>query len=138
MSDFVLTPTVDQTQEFIEIANDFANPLDLVREAISNSFDAHATDIRLAFETELISGETTFVIRMSDNGDGMGRGELQAFFDLGNSTRRADKTTIGEKGHGTKIYYNAKKLVVDTQREGTRFIATLEAPFSKLHDRRNS
>ena len=66
----------------------------------------------------------------------MGRGELQAFFDLGNSTRRADKTTIGEKGHGTKIYYNAKKLVVDTQREGTRFIATLEAPFSKLHDRK--
>ena len=52
MSDFVLTPTVDQTQEFIEIANDFANPLDLVREAISNSFDAHATDIRLAFETQ--------------------------------------------------------------------------------------
>ena len=59
MNEFVLTPTVDQTQEFIEIANDFANPLDLVREAISNAFDAHATDIRLAFETELISGETT-------------------------------------------------------------------------------
>jgi hypothetical protein len=29
MSEFVLIPTVDQAQEFIEIANDFANPLDL-------------------------------------------------------------------------------------------------------------
>ena len=29
MADFVITPKVDETQEFIEIANDFANPLDL-------------------------------------------------------------------------------------------------------------
>ena len=36
----LLTPQVDQTREFLEIANDFANPLDLVREAISNSYDA--------------------------------------------------------------------------------------------------
>ena len=129
MSEYTLTPLVDQAQEFIEIANDFANPLDLVREAISNAFDAHAKDIRLAFETEIISGETTFVIRLTDNGDGMRRGELQSFFDLGNSTRRADKTTIGEKGHGTKVYFNAKKLVVDTQRDGTRFVAVMDAPF---------
>jgi hypothetical protein len=136
MSEFILTPTVDQAQEFIEIANDFANPLDLVREAISNAFDAHATDIRLTFETEVISGETTFVIRLTDNGDGMGRQELQSFFDLGNSTRRADKSTIGEKGHGTKVYFNAKQLTVDTQRDGVRFIALLDSPFSKLHDRK--
>lgn len=75
------------------------------------------------------------MIRLTDNGDGMGRPELQSFFDLGNSTRRNDKTTIGEKGHGTKVYFNAKKLVVDTQRNGTRLIAHLDAPFSKLHDR---
>lgn len=86
MTELILTPTVDQAQEFIEIANDFANPLDLVREAISNAFDAHATEIRLAFETEVVSGETTFVIRITDNGDGMTREGLQSFFDLGNST----------------------------------------------------
>src|ERR1700686_2817960 len=111
MNEFTLTPAVDRAQEFIEIANDFANPLDLVREAISNAFDARATDIRLAFETELVSGERTFVIRLTDNGDGMGLPELQSFFDLGNSTRRADKATIGEKGHGTKVYFNAKRVV---------------------------
>ena len=136
MPDFILTPTVDQAQEFIEIANDFANPLDLVREAVSNAFDANATDIRLAFDTEVESGETTFVIRLSDNGDGMGRSQLQSFFDLGNSSRRGDNSTIGEKGHGTKVYFNAKKVIVDTQRDGTRFVASLEAPFSKLHNRK--
>ncbi|MSU62397.1 MAG: hypothetical protein EXS31_08375 [Pedosphaera sp.] len=104
MSEFTITPKVDEAQEFIEIANDFANPLDLVREAISNAFDATATEIRLSFEAEMIAGEKVFVIKLTDNGTGMGRNELQSFFDLGNSTRRGDKTTIGEKGHGTKVY----------------------------------
>ncbi|WP_395753858.1 ATP-binding protein [Prosthecobacter sp.] len=135
MSEFTIIPKVDETQEFIEIANDFANPLDLVREAISNSFDARATEIRLSFEAETNAGETVFVIRLTDNGSGMGREALQSFFDLGNSTRRNDKTTIGEKGHGTKVYFNAKKVIVDTQREGTRLLATLDAPFAKLHER---
>ena len=46
-----LIPTVDQAREFLEIAHDFANPLDIVREAISNSYDAKATEIRLIFDT---------------------------------------------------------------------------------------
>ena len=136
MADFIITPKVEETQEFIEIANDFANPLDLVREAVSNSFDAHATEIRLSFEAETTAGETIFVIRVTDNGTGMKREDLQSFFDLGNSTRRGDNTTIGEKGHGTKVYFNAKKLVVDTQRDGNRLIASLDAPFAKLHERK--
>jgi uncharacterized protein YceK len=135
MDEFIITPKVDETQEFIEIANDFVNPLDLVREAISNAFDAQATEIVLAFETETQGGEIISVIRLTDNGTGMGKDGLQSFFDLGNSTRRGDKTTIGEKGHGTKVYFNSKKIVVDTKRDGKRLIATLDAPFSKLHDR---
>jgi hypothetical protein len=136
MSEFIITPKVDAAQEFIEIANDFANPLDLVREAISNAFDARATEIQLSFDAETIVGEKIFVIKLTDNGTGMTRDELQAFFDLGNSTRRGDKSTIGEKGHGTKVYFNAKKLVVDTQREGKRLMAVLDSPFAKFHDRK--
>lgn len=130
-----LTPEVNAAQEFIEIANDFANPLDLVREAISNAYDAEATDIRLAFEVRQIAGESTFVVRISDNGRGMNKAQLKSFFDLGNSTRRNDPATIGEKGHGTKVYFNCSRLSVDTQQAGHRLIATLEAPFRKLHDR---
>src|ERR1700761_2599021 len=115
---FTLTPSVNATQEFIEIANDFANPLDLIREAISNAFDAAATEIDLLFDVETIDGEPTFVVRMSENGHGMNREQLQSFFDLGNSTRRDDPSTIGEKGHGTKVYFNAKKLVVETCHDG--------------------
>ncbi len=130
---FVITPHVNATQEFIEIARDFANPLDLVREAISNSFDAHAKNIELSFEVENIDGDSTFIVRMNDDGDGMGREELQNFFDLGNSTRLDEPDSIGEKGHGTKVYFNARKVVVDTQRNGVRLVATLDSPLTKLY-----
>jgi hypothetical protein len=43
MSAFTIIPKVNGPQEFLEIANDFSNPLELVREAISNSFDARAS-----------------------------------------------------------------------------------------------
>ena len=46
---YTLKPTVDPAQEFIEIAYDFSNPLDLVREGISNGFDAGATEIEVLF-----------------------------------------------------------------------------------------
>jgi prepilin-type processing-associated H-X9-DG protein len=132
---YLLVPEVNAAQEFIEIANDFANPLDLVREAISNSFDAKATDIRLAFEVQEIAGESTFVVRISDNGHGMDRAQLKSFFDLGNSTRRGDPHTIGEKGHGTKVFFNCSRLQVDTQRGGQRLVAILDGPFKRLHAR---
>ncbi len=50
MSEYTITPTVDEAKEFVEIANDFSNPLDLVREAISNAFDADATEMHVLFD----------------------------------------------------------------------------------------
>ena len=57
MDKIKLTPKVDETQEFIEIAFDFSNPLDLVREAISNAFDAGADKIKIGFYVESLYGE---------------------------------------------------------------------------------
>lgn len=104
MSSFQIRPKVDETQEFIEIANDFSNPLDLVREAISNSFDAAARKIEVLFSVVQESGEKILQIELKDDGEGMDREGLQSFFDLGNSLRRNDSEAIGEKGHGTKVY----------------------------------
>ena len=78
----VLTPKVNETQEFIEIAFDFSNPLDLVREAISNSFDAKAKEIKIAFSVEDEDGEKRLKIELEDNGEGMNMEGLQHFFDL--------------------------------------------------------
>lgn len=135
MSSFLITPKVDETQEFIEIANDFSNPLDLVREAISNAYDAKATEIKIIFEVVQEYGESTLKVSLHDNGLGMNQEGLQSFFDLGNSLRRNDPDAIGEKGHGTKVYFNSRKIEVITDTSGIRHHATMSEPFKKLYNR---
>uniref|UniRef100_Q3AS50 Uncharacterized protein n=1 Tax=Chlorobium chlorochromatii (strain CaD3) TaxID=340177 RepID=Q3AS50_CHLCH len=131
----IITPKVDETQEFIEIANDFSNPLDLVREAISNSFDANANKIYLSFDMVKEYMDTNLRIRIVDDGEGMTLDGLQSFFDLGNSTRRGIDGTIGEKGHGTKVYLNSSKISVKTIRDGKQYVAVMIEPIKKLYVR---
>jgi hypothetical protein len=132
---FELTPGVDATQEFIEIAHDFSNPLDIVREAISNGFDAGATNMEVIFNTKTESGEKALVITIKDNGKGMNREGLQSFFDLGNSLNRHSPEAIGEKGHGTKIYLNSKQICVESVFNGEKYKAIMDSPKIKLHRR---
>lgn len=138
MPSFIITPKVEQPREFLEIANDFANPLELIREAISNSFDAKANFIRLKFYVEKEYGEDIFMIFIEDDGNGMDKRELQAFFDLGNSITRDDPETIGDKGHGTKVYFNSKEIKVETSKGGNCPIyrAAMSDPFRNLYDNR--
>lgn len=137
MSEYIYTPKVDETQEFIEIANDFSNPLDLVREAISNSYDANATEIEISFSVNKEYGENVLVITISDNGDGMTKNELENFFDLGNSSRRNNEKAIGEKGHGTKVYFNSRHIQVRSfSKPDGLLIADMVEPFRTLYDRK--
>lgn len=129
----MITPKVDPTQEFIEIAFDFSNPLDLVREGISNAFDAGAREILISFEVFKDCGESVLKTVIKDNGHGMDIDGLQSFFDLGNSTRRDNEAAIGEKGHGTKVYLNSSKIEVNTVRNEKKYIAVMDSPIRQLH-----
>lgn len=135
MKDYTFKPSVDETQEFIEIANDFSNPLDLVREAVSNSCDANCRNIRLVFEVEETYGERDLKITIEDDGEGMNLNELKSFFDLGNSTRRNNSNAIGEKGHGTKVYFNSSQITVETFKDGVFLKAEMHEPIKNLHKR---
>ena len=132
---FTITPEVNSSQEFIENAQDFSNPLDLVREGISNGFDAHAKNMRLDFSVILEYGERLLKIEIEDDGDGMDETGLKSFFDLGNSLRRETKAqtgAIGEKGHGTKVYFNSKRIEVITSKNGIKYHAIMNEPKKKL------
>lgn len=129
-----LLPEVNKTREFMEIAFDFSNPLDLVREAISNAFDAEATEMSMEFTTSDIRGKKVFVIEISDNGTGMDIDGLQSFFDLGNSLRVGDASKIGEKGHGTKVYINCDKIEVFTQKDCKKYTAIMDEPKYRLFE----
>lgn len=129
-------PKVNQTQEFIEIANDFSNPLDVIRESISNSYDAGANSIDITFKMEKVSGDDELVLVIKDDGCGMNECELESFFDLGNSTKRNNKDLIGEKGHGTKVYFNSSNIEVVTKKNGSQLKAIMKNPLNNLHDGR--
>ncbi len=133
MSDICqINPQVDAVREFIEIANDFSNPLDIVREAISNAYDAKANKIWIAFDVIDEYGDRQLRITLKDNGHGMNKEDLQAFFNLGSSSRRSDKDAIGEKGHGTKVYFNSLKIEVTSKKDKKQCHAVMDKPFKKL------
>ena len=127
--EFIINPEVNKAREFLEIAGDFSNPLELVREAISNAFDWGAKNIRLDFrEIRDKRNKPLLKIEIIDDGEGMDKEGLQSFFDLGNSMARAKKKdgqndTIGEKGHGTKIYFDSDKVEVFTAKvDGEKYL----------------
>lgn len=132
-------PEVDKAAEFLEISSDFGDPKEVIREAISNCFDAHASEIRISVVTDKSSGEEELILNIDDDGDGMGLDELHKFYNLGSSNRRETdqfgikkSDAIGEKGHGTKIYYNSRQIEVHTSKDGRMIHAILNEPIKNL------
>jgi len=128
-------PKVDSPAEFFEIVSDFRDPRDAVREAISNAFDAKAKQIAIEARIENFKGEDELVLQVTDDGEGMVPSapdstipSLEAFFGLGQSTWDHDPETIGKKGHGTKTYFNSRRIEVWTWRDGKETYALMEEP----------
>jgi len=121
-------PKVNEVNEFLEIASDFEDPLEVIRESLSNSFDAGAEEVNIEIRDRQDGSE----IIIEDDGHGMGRHDLGTFFDLGNSNKT---DSIGYKGHGTKIFYKSDKIVVNTAKDGTTLRAVMDRPWEKLNNR---
>ena len=99
------TPEVKDCSVFKEIALNTVNPLEILREAISNADDANANQINISIDRD---EKGQFIIMIEDNGDGMGVEEIHKFFNLGFSHKKSCK--IGEKGFGTKTFYKSDKI----------------------------
>lgn len=111
----VYRPLVKDISLFKEIVKNLINPLEVTREAISNSIDAEAKNINIDVYRNL---EGVFCIAFIDDGCGMNKSELESFFNLGDS--RKDKRNIGEKGLGTKIFFKSRKITVITQKNNSK------------------
>jgi len=128
-----IEPKVNAEAEFLEILNDFGNPLEILREGVSNAIDAHATWIEISFEVVEIDGNNRLVIILFDNGDGMTREILERdFWGLGYSPSRQRADTIGEKGHGTKIYLRSERVEAETQSSEGAYFSVCDRPLSAL------
>ena len=128
-------PSADPAHEFLEIASDFTNPLDIIREANSNAFDARSNVIKVTAYVDRSTGLDELVIVLQDDGEGMTENALVNFFGLGRSTRRERDErgykvsgAIGEKGHGTKIYFNSRRIEIVSVHGGKRITAFMDEP----------
>ncbi|MFD1646890.1 ATP-binding protein [Haloarchaeobius litoreus] len=120
-------PKVNEVNEFLEIASDFEDPLEVIRESLSNAYDAGATTVEITILNR--AGGSDIIIE--DDGHGMNERDLESFFDLGNS-RKTD--SIGYKGHGTKIFYKSDRIEVTTVHDGTSYRAEMDEPWEKLNN----
>ena len=131
-----IRPRVNEAREFLEIAKDFKDPKEIIREALSNSWDAGASYVELKFDLARIPGtrRNKIIVHITDDGQGMSDAdrpagavsEIESFFNLGDSWK--PRGSIGSKGHGTKIYYKSEGIRVDTWKDGTHIRAESEVP----------
>jgi len=132
-----IQPEVNSEAEFLEIIHDFGDPLELLREAISNAIDAQASEMEIKFSMEKIDGLPRLAILVKDNGRGMTKDVIERdFWGLGYSRSRDKKENpdaIGEKGHGTKIYLRSDLVYVKTQSSEGSYESQCENPMKNLN-----
>ena len=111
-------PVIDYKHILMELAVNRKDPCEVVRELISNSYDAHARSIWLA--PLLQYGGFAFI----DDGDGLsdtlastGISPYQAFFSVGRSTKPRGEA-IGYKCQGSKLCFASSRVAVITRCEG--------------------
>ena len=121
-------PQVKDIALFKEMAQNTVNPLEVIREAISNAHDADAKMISIILDRNKVG---KFTIEVQDDGKGLNMNDIHRFFNIGDS----DKTrlTIGEKGLGTKIFFKSMKIVLQTQtRMNEAYKVIMEKPWQHL------
>lgn len=124
----IFKPEVKSISIFKEIAKNIVNPLEILREALSNSYDAEARNISIIIYRNQLG---KFIIEVQDDGKSMTLNEVHKFFNLGDSKK--SNQGIGEKGLGTKIYFKSDKITVRTQtRENESYRVTMEKPWDSL------
>ncbi len=132
-----IRPKVNETSEFLEIASDFGDPMEVFREALHNAYDWGATEFKILITLDESCGQEKLIIELIDNGSGMDKDTIiNHFWNLGDSKSRGNRDSIGEKGHGTKIYLRSDKVVIHTNDGNNSYESICEGAFKELNSGR--
>lgn len=130
---------INETSELHQIITDFGNPLEIFREAFQNSYDENATKIFCkVYQVKKRSGDELY-IDIWDNGNGLSKENVSNFFDLADSTKVDENGMpqigkLGYKGHGAKIFFNAKKVIITSKRDNEYWSVTLDNPLKQIDE----
>ncbi len=122
---------IDDARIFLQVIRDRRNPLEVLREGLSNSYDASASRANAIIR---IRSRRTVDVEIHDNGLGIRPSEFRYFFGLGFGNK-IGLPTIGNKGLGTKLFFNSDGIEVSTKlQSGGTYEATLESPLQTLEN----
>lgn len=128
---------INKGYELYQIITDFGEPLEIIREALQNSFDESASQIFCHIHEIQRIGGNKLIIDIWDNGNGLAKEKAPCFFDLANSSKVdankiPDKNKIGYKGHGAKIFFNSESVEVLSKTKNEVWGAKLINPIDQL------
>ena len=100
-----IIPKVNESAEFLEIASDFGDPLELFREALHNACDQEATEFKIIITVSEIRGQDKLVIELIDKGTGMSRDTIINHFIHKACVYRAHSIRVQIKNFGIMLYF---------------------------------
>ncbi|GAB6152802.1 hypothetical protein JCM17380_15520 [Desulfosporosinus burensis] len=130
--------SVNESHAYQEIILNKAYPLEVLREAISNAHDYGATRMSIITKVQTIKGKRCLVITFWDDGSGMDIEGLKRFAGLGFSESyekkqlNPDSSFVGEKGHGTLLYFCSDEVSVTTKKDGKSYSVSWLNPWEKV------
>lgn len=137
-------PDVVKVNSFREIVENFTDPREVLREAISNALDWGASSIKITIYEDVTRPDRELVMKIRDNGVGLTKKRFTAFWNLADPTglEKNDFSKkllgrVGEKGHGTKTYWKCRLIEVESmsaEEDGTTWhvIAEMKEPINTL------
>ena len=128
---------INQAYELYQIITDFHDSLEIFREAIQNAFDEDATEIWCTVSEQKKINSSDIIIDIINNGYGLPSSKVNHFFDLANSTKIDSNMMplpgkIGYKGHGSKIFFNSKRVEVISKTNDEVWFSSVENPIDQL------
>src|SRR4030042_3559562 len=136
----VATPESKEVRSFLEIVENFTDPREVLREAISNALDWGSSTIRITVYEDATRADRELVIKIRDNGLGLTKERFHAFWNLSDSPGLERDTfgkkvggRVGEKGHGTKTFWKCRLIEVESiarEEDGSHWhvLAWMEEP----------
>jgi len=138
------TPEIKKDRSFLEIVENFTDPREVLREAISNALDWGASTIRITVYEDATRADRELVIKIWDNGLGLTKERFYAFWNLSDSPGLERDVfgkkvggRVGEKGHGTKTFWKCRLIEVESiarEEDGSDWhvLAWMEEPHNTL------
>lgn len=87
-----IRPRVNEAREFLEVAKDFKDPKEIIREALSNSWDAGSSHVAIKFDLTRLPNtrRKKSVVEISDDGEGSLRSVVPIQVNVRGTLRMAE------------------------------------------------